>query len=793
MARNTVFHVSGVPTEPPPSSEIPLATAHRDVVDTLGRDERHRQFGALLEFSPDAIVIVDADGLVRECNPAAQLMLQTEVASEIRAPLRDLLCGPHREAFDEAWVQLVAGRSVAKLTARPDPDSRFGQPLDLTLASIRSDDTLVGAVVILRGEPGHVSIEPAILALTEAPTQTHALSAPLGAEFDGPAGLPGRRWLQRRLSGPRAEGPERAVAIFDVDGFAMVMTTYGPDAAAAVLTQFGELLKSLDTPGVFAHFEADTFVWTVDTVDPVAALDKCVASLAKALKEPLQVGADRGWLTLKMGLATTSLVGRGDVLAAARDALHSAKQSGRPNAVYYDRSMKARATSSFKLASDLHHAIEHDDLRLHYQPIMDFATNEIAGVEALVRWERPGAGLLAPGEFIDAAERTGQIIPLGNWVVRTACNNALKLGSHSGGPRTMSINVSASQLRDPDLITTLRDAMVEGNCAPSTIVIEVTESVILHDLKTVAASLKAIKALDVGLDLDDFGTGYSSLQYLRDLPIDRLKVDQGFVAGLGVNGADTAIVASTIALAHALGLRSIAEGVETTEQLALLREMGCDFAQGYLLSRPADMESFTTWLDAYVPAEVFPQASATAARLSNQRGDDADGRDKRAYRRDVKFASRETKANTRDTTATDRDTEANTRDAEANTRDTTATDRDTEANTRELTADGREKMANERERAADLRDIAASEREHIEDEREVASGSAGSSRSARDASSARHTAEEDRVRATAERKAEASDRTLAGKGRDDASAGRTIEAASRAEDKTPPPSKDDGV
>ncbi len=774
-----------------------MSSSVEDFGDPLGRDERHQQFGALLEFSPDAIVIVDADGLVRECNPAAEFMLQTVDASEFQAPLRDFLCTAHREAFDAAWLQLLAGQAVTRVTAPPDPDSGWEQPLDVTLASIRSGGLLVGAVVILRAETGHLAVAPAALARTESPEHTHALSGPITPEFDGPAGLPGRQWLQRYLSGPRAEGLERGVAIFDIDAFPMVVATYGPDAADAVLTRFGALLKSLDTPGVFAHWQADSFVWIVDTPDPAAALDRCVARLGKALEEPLQVGDDRGWLSLKMGLATTGLAGGGDLLAAARDALLVAKRAGSPSTVYYDKSMEASATSSFRLASDLHHAIEHDELRLHYQPIMDFATNEIAGVEALVRWERPGVGLLAPGEFIDAAERTGQIVPLGNWVVRTACNNALRLGSHSSGPRTMSINVSAGQLRDPNLVTTLRDAMVEGNCAPSTIVIEVTESVLLHDLKTVAVSLEAIKALDVGLDLDDFGTGYSSLQYLRNLPIDRLKVDQSFVAGLGLNGADTAIVASTIALAHALGLRSIAEGVETTEQLSLLREMGCDFAQGYLLSRPADMESFTTWLDAYVPAELFPKASATATRLYQKRADTADGRDTRADhrdakadRRDAKFATRETKANARDTTATDRDTEANTRDTEANARDTTATDRDTEANTRDLTADGRESTADERERAADLRDIAANEREHTEDEREEASGGAGNRRSARDSRSARRTAEQHRVRGTAERKAEARGRTLAGKVRDDASVGRANEAASRDVEETDLPSND---
>lgn len=762
---------------------------HTDAVDPLGRDERHRQFDALLEFSPDAVVIVDADGLLRECNPAAEQMLQTTSEAGSNAPLRELLCAAHRAIFDIAWLQLLAGHAVPRVTSLPEFAVGSEPPLDVTVAPIRAGETLAGAVVILRDATGHPTMRPAAFTRTQAPPVESALAAPFDTEFDGPAGLPGRRWLQRHLSEPSTEGLDRGVAVFDIDAFAMVIATYGPDTADAVLTNFGELLKSLDTPGVFSHWQADAFVWTVDTDDPVAALDLCVATLTKALKDPFQIGDDRGWLTLSIGLATNALVAGGDLLAAARDALQSAKLTGGSTAVYYDESMEASATSSFKLASDLHHAIEHDELRLHYQPIMDFATNEITGVEALVRWERPGVGLLAPAAFLDAAERTGQSVPLGNWVVRTACNNALRLGSHSSGPRTMSINVSASQLRDPGFVATLRDAMLDGECAPSTIVIEVTESVLLHDLQAVAASLEAIKALHVGIDLDDFGTGYSSLQYLRNLPIDRLKVDQGFVAGLGINGADTAIVASTIALAHALGLRSIAEGVETIEQLALLREMGCDFAQGYLLSKPTDMETFTTWLDAYVPAEIFPQDDATAATPLHRGADAADRREKRADRRDLKAdrrelqsATRETKANTRDSTATTRDTEANTRDTEANTRDLTATTRDAEANTREYTADGREQAADERDRVADLRDAAATEREQVENDRERTSGGPGFGSAGGDSHVTRSTASQERSRARAERGPEASERARAGRGRDEASAERASEASARTQE-----------
>jgi EAL domain-containing protein (putative c-di-GMP-specific phosphodiesterase class I) len=503
---------------------------------------------------------------------------------------------------------------------------------------------------------------------------------------------------------------------------------------------FAALLRSLDTPGTFAHWRADAFVWIIDTTDPLDALNSLVSAVRAALAKPLEVAGHNVWLSLNFGLATDALVAGGDLLAAARDALQSARDTNDSSAVYYNGSMEANAASTFTLASGLHHAIDHEELVLHYQPILELSTNQVVGVEALVRWDRPGVGLLAPSLFIDAAERTGQMVALGNWVIRTACRNALQLGSHSGGPRTMSINVSALQLRDPSLITTLRDAMADGKCLPSTIVVEVTESVLLHDLQAVAKSLEAIKALDVGLDLDDFGTGFSSLHYLKNLPIDRLKVDQGFVAGLGINTADTAIVASTIGLAHALGLKAIAEGVETTDQLALLRALGCDYAQGYLLSRPVDIDALATWIDSYVPAALAP----TPTVLLRQRSKGADRRD-----------------------------------AEADTRDTTA--------------DGREATADQRERVADLRDIAATEREDAEDNRERTSSGSIKLQTRGDSTSTRRTAKQDRRRATADRVDEASDRVRASKGRDAARAGREGRADAHAEHPAPASSEVDGA
>ncbi|WP_291382265.1 EAL domain-containing protein [Demequina sp.] len=756
MAGQLSSSKNGAVAELWPGQEVPA-------IDPLRPDQRHRQFGRLLEFSPDAIVIVDADGLVMEWNPAAEPMLTTTSAQAVRAPLRKLLSSPNRESFDTAWQQLLAGEKVPSVKAPPGTNAHFAPRLDVTVVPFRFGAALAGAVVILPDPAARTMVTDNITVQAEGPPGTDPLSAPGALEHDGPGGLPGRWWLQRILSDPPGPGMARSVAIFDVDAFGVMVATYGPHAADAILAVLGERLKSLDTPGTFAHWRASSFVWILDTDNPVAALDQWVTSLTDALGEPFVVGPDRVFLTVSMGLAATTLAKDGDLLAAATDALQSAKRSGGSRAVYYDASMAARASSGFRLANDLHHAIMHDELRLHYQPIMDLSTNEIAGVEALVRWERPGVGLLAPDSFIDAAERTGQIVPLGNWVVRTACMDAARLGTHSRGSRTMSINISARQLADPGLIATLRQAMTAGKCAPSTIIIEVTESVLVDDLNTIAESLEAIKALDVGVDLDDFGTGYSSLQYLRNLPIDRLKVERGFVAGLGVNAADTAIVASTIALAHALGLQAIAEGVETDEQLALLREMGCDFAQGFLLSRPADMERCATWLDAYVPAAVVPTGGSRTAALSRKRS-------KAANRRDRQAETRETTANVRDKIASTRDTDAATRDGAANTRDT---------------------AADERERVADLRDVAATDREHAEDQREGRQGGFGSHEVGGDAKSTRRTAKQARSRATAERQVEANDRTVAGTDRDRASAERATAADARTQSRANPPSADD--
>lgn len=254
------------------------------------------------------------------------------------------------------------------------------------------------------------------------------------------------------------------------------------------------------------------------------------------------------------------------------------------------------------LADELRQGIASDQLRLHYQPIMELATGRVTGVEALVRWQHPVRGLLLPQAFIGLAEHTELIRPLGAWVLNEACRMAVAMQERPYAPMTVAVNLSGRQLSDRGLLGIVQDALQAAGCSADRLVFEVTETALVTDMAAAVDSLREMQALGAGVAIDDFGTGYAPLTYLKRLAADDLKIDRSFVQGLGSDSCDTAIVASLISLAHNLNVRCIAEGVETVEQLARLQELGCDFAQGFLFSRPLDPASLDGWLDRNLPA-----------------------------------------------------------------------------------------------------------------------------------------------------------------------------------------------
>jgi EAL domain-containing protein (putative c-di-GMP-specific phosphodiesterase class I) len=305
-----------------------------------------------------------------------------------------------------------------------------------------------------------------------------------------------------------------------------------------------------------------------------------------------------------IGIALTR---RADATADAllRDAdmaMYRAKETGRHRIEVFDNSARLRTQARLQTADELRLAVDSDQLRVVYQPIVHLGQATPAGVEALVRWQHPRRGLLTPADFIQVAEDTGLVVPLGAWVLRRACRDLTRIldqgGPGGGCDLVMSVNLSARQLSEPALVAMVESVLAEFGLAPWRLCFEITESVLMDDVDAAIALLSDLRALGVRLAIDDFGTGYSSLGYLRRFPVDIVKLDRAFVGGLGGDSAADAIAAAVINLGHALGLSVIAEGVETEEQLTVLRALGCDRAQGYLWSAPQVPEALASWMAA---------------------------------------------------------------------------------------------------------------------------------------------------------------------------------------------------
>jgi EAL domain-containing protein (putative c-di-GMP-specific phosphodiesterase class I) len=272
-------------------------------------------------------------------------------------------------------------------------------------------------------------------------------------------------------------------------------------------------------------------------------------------------------------------------------AMYLAKERGRARYEVYDERMRSTLVERLDIEMALRRAMTRHELRVVYQPTISLTTGEIVGVEALLRWEHPERGMLVPVDFIDVAEETGLIVPIGTWVVEQACRQAQRwlAARPDGEPFFVSVNLSSRQLDTALLIDNVADVLERTGLPSGTLGLEITESVIMRDPESSTTSLRALKDLGVRLAVDDFGTGYSSLAYLRRFPVDLLKVDRAFVDGLGADSGDAedrAIVAAVVSLAHTLGMKAIAEGVETADQLAELRAMGCDMAQGFFVAKP---------------------------------------------------------------------------------------------------------------------------------------------------------------------------------------------------------------
>jgi EAL domain-containing protein (putative c-di-GMP-specific phosphodiesterase class I) len=314
------------------------------------------------------------------------------------------------------------------------------------------------------------------------------------------------------------------------------------------------------------------------------------------------------FLSASIGIAVADGAGGSDSLLRDADAaMYRAKDKGRSRCEFFDATMRTEAIAHLETQSALHRAIERDELRVFYKPVVDLQSGAVAGVEALLRWDHPQLGLVSPAQFVPLAEESGLIVPIGAWVLRETMAQLARWRARGWAQNLVAnVNLSARQLRQPDLIATMMGALLDNGLEPGALCLELTETTFMEDAGIHRETLAGIRELGVGLAIDDFGTGYSSLTYLKRFPVNVLKIDQAFVRGLGEDAADTAIVRSVIDLAHAVGLVVVAEGVETRQQLVHLRALGCDLGQGYFFARPQPAAE----LEELLGAGVIPTATS---------------------------------------------------------------------------------------------------------------------------------------------------------------------------------------
>lgn len=419
------------------------------------------------------------------------------------------------------------------------------------------------------------------------------------AFHDPLTGLPNRTLFLDRLDLALDRAGRRkgkvAVLFMDLDNFKLINDSLGHEAGDEVLLAVAERLEnSMQAEETVARFGGDEFTILLEDVAGASGAARVAERIEDALRAPFVLRGRERFITTSVGIA---FGGRGEekpgeLLRNADLAMYQAKAKGKNRHAVFEPGMDDRALERLGLESDLRQALEREEFRLHYQPKVSLESGEIVAMEALIRWEHPERGLVSPAQFIPVAEEIDVIVPLGRWVLKEACQQARRWHDRfqDRPPLKVCVNLSAKQFQHHALVEEVEATLRETGLDPSNLDLEITEGVVMEDAPLTLDTLQELKDLGVNLAIDDFGTGYSSLSYLRRFPVDFLKIDRSMIEGLGEDPKNEAILSAVVTLAHALDERVIAEGVETKEQFAQAREIGCDFAQGYYFARPLPSE-----------------------------------------------------------------------------------------------------------------------------------------------------------------------------------------------------------
>jgi diguanylate cyclase (GGDEF)-like protein len=538
---------------------------------------------------PTGVVLVTTSAGVEDVLPSSTVALLEQAAS---TPVDRMALSP----ATRAELSLPPGFDRANIFPLAARDDRRGVLIAAAPAPL--SPILVDALAALCASVS--------LALESAALADQALAHQ--AFHDAVTGLPNRALFSDRAEVALAfgahEGTDTAVILLDLDDFKTINDSLGHAAGDQVLQEIaGRLLEVVRPTDTLARFGGDEFAILIENVgDPVAAID-LAERVVHALAAPITVAGQDLLVRASIGIALSGAAaeetssGADELIRNADAAMHSCTRDGKGGYRVFETAMHERALERLELRAELRGAIDAGEFEMYYQPVVRLSDGHVTGVEALVRWHHPTRGFVQPDQFIPLAEEMGLIVDLGRWVLRESCRHIVELhASGEVGPDfIVGVNLSVKQLQHEDVIADVRAALEDLGIAPATVVLEITETVMMGDFKLASLRLQQLKDLGVRIAMDDFGTGYSSLSYLSRLPVDILKMDRSFLAP-DAPAEWSALAAAVIALGGSLGLQVVAEGIESSDQYEALRALGCEWGQGFFIARPMDLATTREWL-----------------------------------------------------------------------------------------------------------------------------------------------------------------------------------------------------
>jgi diguanylate cyclase (GGDEF)-like protein/PAS domain S-box-containing protein len=550
----------------------------------------------LLDLSRDAFVETDAGAVLTEWNRQAELLFGWSRDEVLGRPVTDFL-------VPERYMNRFQDDLAMARTAPGDTERT--RPREMCLLHREGHELQVTATAYIMGSGDSLRMGGFLHDRHEEKAAEEALAH--AYLYDSLTGLPNRTLFTYRLAYALAKGKGSsgsvALLVLDLDRFKAINDALGHEVGDEVLVAVsGRLVAANGTAEVIARLGGDEFLVLFDGDDAEAEAEAFSERVLEALSAPITAGPGEVFITASIGIAYTSdrVTDATPLLSNADAAMYQAKKRGGGSVEVFGEAMRVRVLDRMNTEHSLHRALERSELKLFYQPVVEIKGSRAVGVEALLRWDHPDQGLVTPNRFIPVAEESGLIIPIGAWVLQEACRQLRRwqVKRYGGLQGAVEVNLSARQVDDPQIVATVEQILSETGLNPSYLTLEITESALMNDAAAALSVLRALKELGVTLAIDDFGTGYSSLSYLQRFPLDILKIDKTFVDELGIAPEGSEIISAVINLAHALGLQVIAEGVETELQLEELERLDCDFAQGYLFSRP---------VPAHELVEAFPE------------------------------------------------------------------------------------------------------------------------------------------------------------------------------------------